>query len=62
MWLLDERAWLQSQAFFLLGQGTTEFALHRFQYLALLVVEQLAGGFALWRERGRWFFRCKHGD
>ena len=52
-WLLDERAWLQSQAFFFLGQGTTELALHRFQYLALRIVEQLARGFALWRERGR---------
>jgi hypothetical protein len=38
----------QNQAFFLLGQGTTEVALHRFQYLALLAVEQLARGFALW--------------
>ena len=56
-WLLDECAWLQSQAFFLLGQSTTEIALHRFQYLALLVVEQFARGFAFWRERRRWFFR-----
>jgi hypothetical protein len=43
--------------FFFLGQGTAEVALHRFQYLALLVVEHLARGFALWRERGRRFFR-----
>ena len=60
-WLLDERAWLQSQAFFLLGQGTTEIALHRFQYLAFLVVEQLSRGFAFWREWRRWLCRCKHG-
>jgi hypothetical protein len=43
--------------FFSLGQGTAEVALHRCQYLALLVVEHLARGFALWRERGRRFFR-----
>ena len=60
--LLDERAWLQSQAFFLLGQGTTQIALQHFQYLALLVIEQFARGYALWRERGRWFFRCEHSD
>jgi hypothetical protein len=62
VWLLNERARLQSQAFFLLGQGTPEVALHRFQYLALVVVEPLARGFALWRERGRRFFRFEHGD
>jgi hypothetical protein len=55
-WLLDECAWLQSQMLFFLGQGTAEVALHLFRYLALLVVEQLARGESLWRERGRWFF------
>jgi hypothetical protein len=43
-WQLDERAWLQSQAFFLLSQGTTEVALDRFQNLALFVVQLLAHG------------------
>jgi hypothetical protein len=28
-WLLDESAWPQSQAFLLLGQGTTEVALQK---------------------------------
>jgi hypothetical protein len=42
-------------------KGQTKVALHCFQYLALLVVEQLARGFALWRERGRRFFRLEHG-
>src|ERR1700733_1013808 len=44
VWLLDERAWLQSQAFFLLRQGATEVALQRFQYLALPIIELLAHG------------------
>ena len=43
-WLLDERAWLKSQAFFLLRQGATEVALQRFQYLALPIIELLAHG------------------
>ena len=38
-WQLDEPASLQSQAFFLLSQGTTEVALDRFQNLALFVVQ-----------------------
>jgi hypothetical protein len=59
-WLLDERAWLQSQAFLLLGQRTAKLALHRCQHLALVVVEPLTRGEALWRERGRWFFRFEH--
>ena len=51
---------LQSQMFFLLGQKTTKLALHLFQHIALAVVEPLARGFALWRERGRRFFRFGH--
>jgi hypothetical protein len=47
--------------FFFLGQGTPQVALHRFQYLALPIVEHLARGFALWRERGRRFFRFEYG-
>jgi hypothetical protein len=43
-WLLDERAWLKSQAFLLLRQGATEVALQRFQYLALPIIELLAHG------------------
>ena len=50
--LLDERAWLQNQMFFFLCQRTAEVALHHFEHLALVVGEQLACGFALWRERG----------
>ena len=57
--LLDERAWIENQMFFALGQGTAEVALHRFQHLALLGVEPLARGFALWRDRGRRVFRVE---
>src|ERR1700734_3886161 len=46
--------------FFLLGQKTTKLALHLFQHIALAVVEPLSRGFALWRERGRRFFRFGH--
>ena len=54
--LLDGCARLQSQMFFLLGQGTDKIALHRFHQLALLVVEQRN---TLRRERGRRFFRSE---
>src|SRR5580704_5115433 len=46
--------------FFLLGQKTTKLALHLFQHIALAVVEPLAHGFSLWRERGKRFFRFGH--
>lgn len=60
VWLLDERTGLQNQMFFLLRQRTAELALHRFHHLALVLVEPLARGFALWGERGRRFFRFEH--
>jgi hypothetical protein len=55
--LLDERAWIENQMFFALGQGTAEASLQSFQHLALLGVELLARRFALWRDRGRRIFR-----